>query len=124
MSSSFILSFCLLALLFALGTTAKDSSSTASPEDNGHGKSFRTRNEFETYAYKVLSQLEEYTGDSVSSADLKSAIDAVQSTITWISVNLHLPQSEYISRRRQLEETIGPVLSALEEVIDFDKDEL
>ncbi|KAH9393297.1 Endoplasmic reticulum chaperone BiP [Tyrophagus putrescentiae] len=123
-SFSTLFHLCLLYCLFVLGTSAEDSSTTTADGDNGHGKSFRARNDFETYAYKVLSQLEDYTGDSVSSADLKAATDAVQSAITWIGTNLHLPLTEYVTRRRQLEETIGPVLSVLEEVIDFDKDEL
>lgn len=125
--SSFTLSFFLfLTVLFALEATAKkDSATTFSADEPGSEKpSFRARHDFESYAYKVLSQLEEYTGDSVTSADWKMAKEEVTSTITWIGMNLHLPKAEYVTRRNQLDEAIGHVLAALEEVIDFDKDEL
>lgn len=125
MSSFTLPLFLLLTVLFALEGTAKDSATTFSADDPASEKpSFRARHDFETYAYKVLNQLEEYTGDSVSPAELKMAIEAVHSTITWIGTNLHLPKAEYVKRRSQLDEDIGHVLAALEEVIDFDKDEL
>lgn len=125
MSSFTLPLFLLLTVFLALEATAKDSATTFSADEPSNEKpSFRARHDFEIYAYKVLSQLEEYTGDSVSTSDLKMAIDEVRSTIDWIGTHLHLPKSEYVTRRSQLDESIGHVLVALEEVIDFDKDEL
>merc|ERR1711931_247512 len=107
-------------------------------EDNKLKAKVESRNELESYAYSLKTQIndKDKLGSKISDEDKETIETAVEAKISWLEENQEAEAEDYKAQKKELEDTVNPIISKLyaqggapppggdAEEDDMDKDEL
>jgi len=97
-----------------------------------------SRNELESYAYSLKTQIndKDKLGSKISDEDKEAIETAVEAKISWLEENQEAEAEDYKAQKKELEDTVNPIISKLyaqgggpppggdDDEDDVDKDEL
>jgi len=97
-----------------------------------------SRNELESYAYSLKTQIKDKDklGSKISDEDKEAIETAVEAKISWLEENQEAEAEDYKAQKKELEDTVNPIISKLyaqgggpppggdDDEDDVDKDEL
>jgi len=96
-----------------------------------------SRNELESYAYSLKTQIndKDKLGAKISDEDKETIETAVEAKISWLEENQEAEAEDFKAQKKELEDTVNPIISKLyaqgggpppggEDEDDVDKDEL
>jgi len=97
-----------------------------------------SRNELESYAYSLKTQIndKDKLGSKISDEDKEAIETAVEAKISWLEENQEAEAEDFKAQKKELEDTVNPIISKLyaqgggpppggdEDEDDVDKDEL
>ncbi|KAI7697464.1 hypothetical protein SSS_09980 [Sarcoptes scabiei] len=86
-----------------------------SDEDKKVKEKVEAKNELESYAYSLKNQLsdKEKLGGKLSDEDKTTIEKAVDDAISWLDSNADSDVDEYKSKKKQLEESVQPIIAKL-----------
>merc|ERR1712203_1033012 len=108
-------------------------------EDKKLKERVESRNELESYAYSLKTQIndKEKLGAKISDEDKEKIETAVEAAISWLEENQEAEAEEFKAQKKELEDAVQPIIAKLyqgqggapppggeEEEEDYDKDEL
>jgi len=107
-------------------------------EDKKLKERVESRNELESYAYSLKTQIndKDKLGSKISDEDKETIETAVEAKISWLEENQEAEAEDFKEQKKELEETVNPIISKLYaqggapppggegEEDDMDKDEL
>jgi len=108
-------------------------------EDKQLKERVESRNELESYAYSLKTQIndKEKLGAKISDEDKEKIEEAVNAKISWLEENAEAEAEEFKAQKKELEDTVQPIIAKLyqgqggapppggeSEDDDMDKDEL
>jgi len=107
-------------------------------EDKKLKERVESRNELESYAYSLKTQIndKDKLGSKISDEDKETIETAVEAKISWLEENQEAEAEDYKAQKKELEETVNPIISKLyaqgggpppggdDDEDDVDKDEL
>merc|ERR1719461_128635 len=107
-------------------------------EDKKLKERVESRNELESYAYSLKTQIndKDKLGSKISDEDKEAIETAVEAKISWLEENQEAEAEDFKAQKKELEDTVQPIIAKLyqggapppgagePEEEDFDKDEL
>jgi len=107
-------------------------------EDKKLKERVESRNELESYAYSLKTQIndKDKLGSKISDEDKEAIETAVEAKISWLEENQEAEAEDYKAQKKELEDTVNPIISKLyaqgggpppggdDDEDDVDKDEL
>jgi len=107
-------------------------------EDKKLKERVESRNELESYAYSLKTQIndKDKLGSKISDEDKEAIETAVEAKISWLEENQEAEAEDFKAQKKELEDTVNPIISKLyaqqggapppggDAEDDMDKDEL